>query len=213
MAGGVEDDVGFAMSSGNAIDQVAQGQLFLDLVLRNRFNRTILDRFSDLGIDDWWLTAGCLAQSIWNILANRPVEDRIDDYDLFYFDADIRWNAEDKVIARVADLFSDLPIRIEIRNQARVPIWYRKKFDIEYGDVSAACEGIDRFAYRTTAIGLRKLHDEYRIYAPFGLEAVLEGTIIPNPVLPLRDVYVAKVIRWRKNWPCLKVMPWPDNPE
>lgn len=52
------------MSSGNAIDQVAQGQLFLDLVLRNRFNRTILDRFSDLGIDDWWLTAGCLAQSI-----------------------------------------------------------------------------------------------------------------------------------------------------
>lgn len=200
------------MSNGFSVDQIAQGQAFLDLVLRNRFNHIILDRFSQAGISDWWLTAGCLAQSVWNAIANRPAERGIADYDLFYFDPDTRWDAEDNVISMVTDLFSDLPIRIEIRNQARVPIWYREKYGIDYGAVTQASDGIDRFAYRTTAIGLRKQSDGYRIYAPFGLDAVLSKTIIPNPVLSVRDVYEAKVARWQKIWPDLKVTPWPNDP-
>jgi hypothetical protein len=206
------------MSSGSKIDEVAHGRAFLNTVLQNPHNRIILDRLAKFGLDDWWLTAGCLAQTVWNLHADRAPEAGIADYDLLYFDPDTSWEAEDAVIKQADALFSDLPIHVEIRNQARVPIWYPDKYGFEFGPVHAASDGIDRFAYQTTAIGLRKSvdttevdPDPYRLYAPFGLDAVMRGCVVPNPVLPVRAVYEAKVRRWQKLWPDLDVMPWPDG--
>jgi len=204
------------MSAGQRVNEIPMGCEFLEGILQNRTNQIILDRFSAFGIKDWWLTAGCLAQTIWNIKANRVPESDIADYDLFYFDPDTSWLAEDHVIAQGAELFSDIPVSIEIRNQARVTIWYPEKFGVPYGAVTAASDGIDRFAYQTTAIGVRKDADKdgidaYRIYAPFGLAAVMAGRVIPNTVLPVKKVYEAKIARWQKTWPDLVVTPWPDE--
>ena len=44
----------------------------------------------------------------------------IRDADLFYVDPDTSWAAEDAVIGRGAELFADLPVPVEIRNEARV---------------------------------------------------------------------------------------------
>jgi len=199
------------MSTDCAIDQMPKGPEFLECVLQNRFNTAILDRFSQLGLDDWWLTAGCLAQSVWNMKAGKAPDAGIADYDVFYFDPDITWRSEDRVIRQGLELYSELSVNIEIRNQARVPIWYPKKYGFDYGPVLRASDGIDRFAYQTTAIGLRKEDNgTYRIYAPFGLDLVMQGHVIPNDVLPIRDVYEAKVARWQKIWPDLKIMPWHD---
>lgn len=203
---------GTTKAAGCPINAIAGGKAFLDVVLQNRYNAVLLDRLGQLGPDDWWLTAGCLAQTVWNLAAGRAPETGISDYDVFYFDADTSWEAEDHIITRATGLCADLPIRIELRNQARVPLWYREKFGLEYGAVTVASDGIDRFAYQTTAIGLRR--DEggnIRIYAPFGLDAVMAGRVIPNPVLPIADVYRAKVARWQKVWPDLDVIPWPDD--
>lgn len=204
------------MSIGQKPGEIAHGGLFLDHVLKNAFNREILDRAAKLGFSDWWLTAGCLAQTVWNIQSERAPELGILDYDLFYFDTDTSWEAEDKVISQGAELFADLPITVEIRNQARVPIWYPEKFGIEYGEVAAASDGIDRFAYQTTAVGVRKVdagssNDAYRIYAPFGLAALINQRIVPNTRLPIRRVYEEKVTRWQEIWPELNVLPWPDD--
>ena len=204
------------MSAGQRACEIPQGCEFLDGIVQNPINRIILDRFATLGVKDWWLTAGCLAQTIWNIKANRAPDANITDYDLFYFDSDTGWDAEDRLIRKGTELFSDIPALIEIRNQARVPIWYREKFGVPYGAVHAASDGIDRFAYQTSAVGVRKQAgkdgmDAYRIYAPFGLAAVMEGRIIPNTVLPVKTVYEAKVARWQKIWPDLVVMPWPAD--
>ncbi|AXO12968.1 nucleotidyltransferase family protein [Thalassospira indica] len=204
------------MSTGQRVNEIPLGCEFLEGILQNRTSQIILDRFSVFGIKDWWLTAGCLAQTIWNIKANRVPDADISDYDLFYFDPDTSWQAEDRVIAQGAEVFADIPASIEIRNQARVPIWYPEKFGVPYGAVAAASDGIDRFAYQTTAIGLRKDADKdgidaYRIYAPFGLAAVMEGRVIPNTVLPVKKVYEAKVARWQRTWPDLVVIPWPEE--
>lgn len=204
------------MSAGRRATDIPFGREFLEGILQNRTNQIILDRFSAFGIKDWWLTAGCLAQTIWNIKANRTSATDIADYDLFYFDPDTSWQAEDHVIVQGAELFADIPVSVEIRNQARVPIWYPEKFGVPYGAVTAASDGIDRFAYQTTAIGVRKETGNdgigaYRIYAPFGLAAVMEGRVIPNTVLPVKEVYETKVARWQKIWPDLIISPWPDG--
>lgn len=204
------------MSAGQRANEIPLGYEFLEGIFQNPVNRLILDRFAEFRIEDWWLTAGCLAQTIWNIKANRAPDADIADYDLFYFDPDTTWHSEDRVIVQGAELFSDIAAAVEIRNQARVPIWYPEKFGVPYGAVSAASDGIDRFAYQTSAIGVRKDADKdgidaYRIYAPFGLSAVMEGRVIPNTVLPVKTVYEAKVARWQTIWPDLIVSPWPEK--
>lgn len=41
-------------------------QRFLDLVLANPTVAAVLDRAPQLGVEEWWITAGVLFQSVWN---------------------------------------------------------------------------------------------------------------------------------------------------
>jgi uncharacterized protein len=53
----------------------------------------------------------------------------------------------------------------------------------------------------------------WRVYAPHGLADVFNLVVRPNPVLAPRDVYEAKTRRWRRQWPTLTVLPWPEPGE
>ncbi|NHH83303.1 nucleotidyltransferase family protein [Burkholderia gladioli] len=177
-------------------------------VRENQWNQLILERAPQLGIDDWWLTAGCIAQSVWNLAAKRAIHLGIRDYDLFYYDPDTSWEAEDAIIASAARLFADLPVEVQIRNQARVPIWYREKFGIPFGDVTRAADGIDRFPCATVAIGVRVRDGGCEIHAPFGLGDLFDGRLKPNRALPIADVYAEKTARCQLEWPHLSCEPW-----
>ena len=71
---------------------------FLELVTADPTVRAVLDRAPALGLDDWWLTAGVLFQTVWNGLTGRPSGTGVRDADFFYFDPDTSWAAEDAVI-------------------------------------------------------------------------------------------------------------------
>jgi len=184
---------------------------FVSAVLKNEWNRELLSRMSEVGLPDWWLTAGCLAQTVWNLSVGRCVDEGIRDYDLIYYESDTSWDAEDAVIQRVRSSFRDLPIEIEVRNQARVPVWYAEKFGVQFGTVSKASDGIDRFPCATAAIGIRKALERYDVYAPFGLDNLFSGLLVPNRTLDIPDVYRAKTTRWIRQWPHLRVVPWRDS--
>lgn len=49
-------------------------ECFLDLVLSNPTVREILRRTAALALPDWYLTAGCLFQTVWNVLDDQPPE-------------------------------------------------------------------------------------------------------------------------------------------
>src|SRR4051812_48486013 len=90
--------------------------------------RAVLDRAPGLGVGDRWLTAGGLSQTVWTSPPGRPVGTGIRDAALFYFDEDPSWEAEDAVIRAGAELFRDLPVPVEIRNEARVHLWYAEPY-------------------------------------------------------------------------------------
>lgn len=184
---------------------------FIALVRANPWNAALLDRMPDLGLGDWWLTAGCIAQSVWNAVAGRPADRGILDYDVFYFDTDTSWDAEDRVIQRVAAVCADLPIAIQVRNQARVPLWYEAKFGLPFPPVTRASDGIDRFPCATVAIGVRRDEHGFQLHAPFGTDLLLRGQLVPNPVLAIPSVYAEKTRRWQAEWPHLNVTPWPSR--
>ena len=71
---------------------------FLAAALRNPNNKIIAEELLRLALPDAWIVSGCLVQTVWNVLTGRAVDYGINDYDVFYFDPDPSWEAEDKII-------------------------------------------------------------------------------------------------------------------
>ena len=79
---------------------------FLTAALRNPANEIIAEELFRLALPDAWLVSGCLVQTVWNVLTSRAVDYGINDYDVFYFDPDTSWEAEDKIIRTLAERFA-----------------------------------------------------------------------------------------------------------
>jgi hypothetical protein len=181
---------------------------FLEAVLRNPFNRVILERLPALALPDAWLVSGALFQTIWNLRTNQRPDFGIKDYDIFYYDPDLSWDAEDAVIRRAAELFGDLGIAIELRNQARVHLWYEEKFNKPYPPLSRATDGIDRFLSHNAQVGIRANADGIEVYAPHGLDDIFAMTVRPNHTANFHpDRYREKALRWQECWPGLTILP------
>ncbi|WP_448317281.1 nucleotidyltransferase family protein [Streptomyces sp. CO7] len=195
------------------------GRLPLDeqlLALRSTLSRNdvlteVLHRAPQLRLPGWYLTAGCLFQTVWNVVTGRPPADGIKDYDLFYFDdRDLSWEAEDAVIRAAEQVFAGLPAEVEIRNEARVHLWYEEKFGVPCTPYTSTEAAIDSFAATTCCLGVRLgPSGRWRVYAPHGLADVFNLVVRPNPVLAPREVYETKAVRWRRQWPELTVLDWP----
>lgn len=159
----------------------------------------------------WYVAAGGVVQTVWNVVTGRPAHEGIKDYDLIYNDAtDLSWAAEDAVIRAGHEVFGDIPATVEIRNQARVHLWYERKFGIPCAAHRCTEAAIDTFPATTNCVGVRLEEDDHlRIYAPHGLSDVFGLIVRPNPVLARRHVYEAKAERWQRRWPELTILPWP----
>ena len=121
---------------------------------------------------------------MWNHLTRRPPDYGVKDYDLGYFDAsDISWDAEDVVIRKVAAAF-DPPLRdqVEVRNQARVHLWFEDHFGEPYDPLADTAQALTRFAVPACAVGARmEADDRLTLVAPFGLDDVFAMRLRPNP--------------------------------
>jgi hypothetical protein len=137
-----------------------------------------------LCLPDWLVFSGAVYQPVLNHLTGRPLDSGIKDYDLAYFDAsDLSYDAEDAVIRRVKAAF-DEPLRsmVEVRNQARVHLWFEAKFGEPYAPLSCTAEALERFASATFAVGVRlEPDDRLHIVAPFGLADLFALRLVPNP--------------------------------
>jgi hypothetical protein len=189
-----------------------QDAYFRQVLRRNRTLTEVLTRAAAMGLPGWYLVAGCLYQTVWNVVTGQPPEAGILDYDLAYYDAsDLSWDAEDAVIRAGNQVFAGLPAPVQIRNQARVHLWYEPKFGIPCPPHVSTEAAIDTCEATTACLGVRQEADgRWRVYVPHGLSDVFNLVVRPNPLLAPRHVYEAKTARWRRQWPGLIVLPWPQ---
>jgi uncharacterized protein len=180
---------------------------FLAAAFRNPVNKMIADELFRLALPDAWILSGCLVQSAWNVLTGRALDHGIADYDVFYFDPDTSWAAEDAVIRRLQDRLRALGVRIEARNQARVHLWYAEKYGLPYPPLTRSTDGIDRFLTRNTKVGIRRAADGYEVYALHGFGDIEEMIVRPNPGPNFSaENYAKKAARWKKLWPEITVL-------
>ena len=134
----------------------AQRTAFLDIVRADALVREALARAHTLDLPDWLVVSGALYNSVWNHLTDKPSGYGIRDVDLFYFDdSDLSYEAEDAVIRRAAQHFKGLALPGEVRNQARVHLWYPQKFGQPCPRYVSASQSVSYFASKTHAVGVR----------------------------------------------------------
>lgn len=199
---------GAVRSRGHLTESRAYHQALADIVQASALISPILHRMKNWGLPECWLVSGAIYGVVWNHLTGRPEAHGLNDIDILYFDNDLSWEAEDVVIREASTVFSsDLPI--QIRNQARVHLWFPKKFGMAYPDLRRTTDAIALFAARAHCVGLR-LTDKLEICAPFGLHDMFNLRLTPNTALPNAKTYNEKTQRQLANWPELAVSPWPE---
>lgn len=174
----------------------------------------VLEGLSDMALPDPLVASGGIYNEVWNELTGRAPLTGVKDIDVLYFDgADLSYEAEDRVIQTAAKRFGDLPVPVELRNQARVHLWFESKFGQPFPPLTHTAEALLRYASKTHSVGVRLEGDgRMRIEAPFGLDDLFSFRMVPNPVLDNRKTHETKGARAKAIWPELIVMPWPDSP-
>lgn len=147
----------------------------------------VLRTVRELDLPDWMIFSGAVYQPVWNALTGRDPAYGIKDYDVAYHDdSDTSYEAEDVVIQRVAAAFAP-PLRdlVEVRNQARVHLWFEKKFgaDEPYPPLEDSAAALKRFVATAFCVGVRLEDDDsLSVWAPFGLEDLFAMRLRPNPL-------------------------------
>lgn len=169
----------------------------------------VLEVVRALQLPDPLVFSGAVYQTVWNALTGRPADYGVKDYDVGYFDTDTSYDAEDVVIRRMAGVLDEpLRSRVEVRNQARVHLWFPAHFGSAYDPLSSSAEALTRFVCPAFAVGVRlEADDEITVAAPFGLDDVFAMRLRPNPLRHVARDWDRVVGSVQQRWPELVVAP------
>jgi uncharacterized protein len=170
-----------------------------------------LHRLPALNLSAWYLGAGCVAQTIGNLAHGKAASANILDYDLVYYDRDLSEERERSVSVEARELIADLSLDLDVTNEARVHIWYPKRFGYSIQPYQSTEDAIGTWPTTATAIGVRPSGRQLEVWAPFGTDDLFNLVVRPNRVQITPAIYEAKVTRWVAHWSSLVVLPWEEG--
>ncbi|WP_052339901.1 nucleotidyltransferase family protein [Gorillibacterium massiliense] len=163
----------------------------------------------ELEITNYYIGAGCITQTVWNYLSDMPLEHGIKDVDFVYFDDnDLSEDKEDQLKLQLERLFPDYPFKIDVKNEARVHLWYESRFGYEISPYRSVEEAIDTWPTTATSLGIRISSNKWKVYAPYGLDDLFNKVVRPNKRQITKEIYDKKVHRWKAQWNDLIIEPW-----
>ena len=172
----------------------------------------IIEQLEHVALPDAWLVAGAIAQTVWNLAAGHAADRGIKDVDIVYFDAsDLSAESEAAHEAQLRARLAHLPFKLDVKNEARVHLWYQRVFGNPIAPYVSVAEAIGTFPTTATAIGVRRRSGVFECCAPFGLGDLFGLVVRPNPRQITRAVYETKLERWRPLWPHLTFLSWDDS--
>lgn len=182
---------------------------FIQAVETSPLLRPILASWDHLHLPNCWLVAGVLAQTVWNRAHGFDPAHGVSDIDIVYHDAeDLSEESEADHSRRINGLFAGLGVPFDVKNEARVHLWYAAKFGDAIEAYASAEAAIATFPTTAGAIGIRPSAQGLDLCAPFGLDDLLGLVVRPNKCQITEAIYRAKVARWRSLWPKLTIIDW-----
>jgi uncharacterized protein len=197
-------------AAGHNLDLTTQINCVKDILSRSRIISEVLKRAPDLEMPNWYLSAGCIAQTVWNAAHGFGQAFGIKDYDLVYYDsADLSSEAENDYAAKAGKLYRDLDIATDVKNEARVHLWYEQHFGYKIAPYESVEHAISTWPTTATSVAITTGTDGLlRLCAPFGLNDLLGLIVRPNKTQITKEIYQAKIARWADLWHRLRILSW-----
>jgi len=82
------------IKSGFNADLHTQLDIFCEIISKNKYIYEVCDKARMLNFKNYYVGAGCLAQTIWNYLSDYPLSHGINDIDIVYFEEDLSYEKE-----------------------------------------------------------------------------------------------------------------------
>lgn len=152
---------------------------------------------------EWLLVGGCIYQPIWNELTGRNVDYGIKDFDISYWDDDLSSEKEEKIANDVENRLFKLHGKLDVVNQARVHLWFKKHFGVEGRPFINLQQAMTTHPFRLMSVGI----NQKEICAPYGTKDIFEMKLIFNSITHIpREHVFKKMNKWLLKWPELKVV-------
>ena len=174
-----------------------QIKVFEKIILKSPTIDKVLKTLADYAeknkkFSNYYLAAGSINQTILNYYHQFPLESFIKDLDIVYYDSDTSYEAEDKIIKELSELLKDIHLEFDIKNEGRVHLWYKEKYQKEIEPYKNIEDAIKRWGTTITCIGIRLENSKLKIYAPYGLNDLFNLTIRPVKYQFQKESYLEK---------------------
>lgn len=169
----------------------------------------IIRNVSALGIPNLYVGGGSVTQSVWKHLFSKPIGYGISDVDIVYFDTDLSLEKERMVLEQIVKTTKQNEYALDVKNEARVHLWYEEKFGFSIPAYTSTEEAISTWPSTATSIGVFfNQENKLQIFAPYGMYDLFSGVVRPNKAMISREVYEKKAEKWGAKWPGLTVIGW-----
>ena len=84
-------------------------------------------------------------------------------------------------------------MKLDVKNQARVHVWYEQHFGYSIRPYQSLEEAINTWPTTATAVGIRRWNEEWKIYAPYGLNDLFGKIVRANKAQITQEIFEKKV--------------------
>ena len=183
----------------------------LEILQESKPLSEILEALKQLDLSfKYYVGAGSITNTIWNQISGYPLDYGISDMDIVYYDIyNMDAQSEVKLQHKIESNLGYFPFKLDVKNQARVHLWYESKFGFPIKPYPSLESAIDSWPTTATALGVRlEQNNLYTIYAPYNLNDLFSMTVRPNKLLVTEEIYMSKATKWKEKWPLLEIIPW-----
>ena len=185
-----------------------QMQYLAQVLALNPVAEAVLGVLGEMNLPGWYLAAGGVSQTVWNVRHGFDPTEGIKDYDLVYFDPHLEAPDERAIEEEITERLSQFGVELDIKNEAFVHLWYDRAFGRSIDPYLSTEHAISTWPTTASSVGVRVDTGGLTVCAPYGLSDLLGMVARPNRVIATREIYEEKTRRWSVRWPNLTVIPW-----
>lgn len=182
-------------------------ELIQALLLADPEVRSVIQAAIDLDVPSWAVGGGVVRNVVWDFIFQSQGHTHHNDIDLVYYDTDLSESTELQFEESIHQRCGNT--RAQVRNQARVHLWYERKFGHKIDRVTDIEDAVARFPETCTSVAITGPSiAALQVLAPCGLDDLFDGVLRRNPRQVTTGYFQERLAAKRvdERWPGLRVV-------
>lgn len=190
-----------------------QYETFISILEKNKDLMAVLDYITELKLPNFYIAAGAVFQTIWNYYDGKDLNFGIKDIDVIYYNNSNLSVEKDLEYYNMINEYvksKNFNYEVDVSNEARMHLWkieHNQGKNVE--QYKNAEDAMSKWIATVHAIGITKVNDDIKVYAPYGLSDIYSRTIRPIKHNDnSKELYNKKVASWKKRFNNLNIIEW-----